>query len=133
VNVSGRGWHAVGAPRPADANDGAQQDADHRHEQVERVTAIWKPRKRFSKPSLRTQPDLERAFGMGTRNQRSKMTKITIGIPSASTAMASQPWRPTSACKSDVERRGDVETGHPVTTTMACRQQHDSTGRSCSG
>jgi hypothetical protein len=49
------------------------------------VSAIWKPRKRFSIPTRQYPSQVSTGpLGMGTRNQVSKMKNVTTGIAVAS-------------------------------------------------
>ena len=55
------------------------------------VTATWKPRKRFSSPTNQYPNQASTGpFGIGTRNQVSKMTNVMIGTDVASATTVRQ-------------------------------------------
>ena len=105
VKVSGsRMATPLAPPSPGQhADDGAEDDADHRHEEVERRDRDLKAEEevldahRFSSPSQASSGPL----GIGTRNHTSKTRKVTTGNADARERRSS----PTSAGRSSACRR----------------------------
>ena len=60
------------------------------------VSAMEKPSRRLSKPIAQKPSHASSGpLGIGTRNHRSKITKVTRGMPTPSAAIVGQAWRPT--------------------------------------
>src|SRR5207244_8667588 len=89
--------HAVGAAQPREhADDGAEHDADDGHEQVERRDRDMEAEEEVFEAHRQSPSQASSGpLGMGTRNQRSKITKVASGRPRASSAMVIHRWRPT--------------------------------------